>query len=502
MKKKLSVFIILFAVCLCSFTSLPTYAAVSGGGGASIDDGESTTNYPIMSQNPYGMTIAPNSKITVKFTDYNDSELKAIYTYQISNTSENPCYAIGFLGDNSSSDGIYTRCVLVYSKTRFTVSEQWSSLTYYYKDDGSYTTSVVNSNFNSKSVSYDSNSGLYYSVCGGTASYDFSEWSNNGSGVPLYRKNCISSDVLKYLSQLSDGTFQDSNEDDYIDGSENPPFNQDEAEYVQNLGYLKGLNMYSIQRTDVGDVESNLNNYERFILTVVNGLQNTSYDPELRRIVTYDQKTSTNFDLTEEGTYIRVYSTMTIWNHSMTEKIKSGERRFFDSFDATPLRFQFWHHAFMLVGESDYDEIMSSPAFFLKAGTNQYVRSDVFWFQVVHWNGSNWEYGDYVKMTLNGDGSADSVVVNPDDDEIPGTEDKPGTHEGSGDSDDDGIHNSTEVTDSESFTDFESMLDALKDGIGEFPELVGKVFSFLPSAFITMLAAGLAIIIVLRILGR
>jgi len=50
--------------------------------------------------------------------------------------------------------------------------------------------------------------------------------------------------------------------------------------------------------------------------------------------------------------------------------------------------------------------------------------------------------------------------------------------------------------------DFLKSLWSLIDLVGQFPSMVSKVFSFLPSAYTTMLVGGLALAILLRIFGR
>ena len=50
--------------------------------------------------------------------------------------------------------------------------------------------------------------------------------------------------------------------------------------------------------------------------------------------------------------------------------------------------------------------------------------------------------------------------------------------------------------------EFLKSLWSLIDLIGQFPSMVSKVFSFLPSAYTTMLVGGLALAILLRIFGR
>ena len=50
--------------------------------------------------------------------------------------------------------------------------------------------------------------------------------------------------------------------------------------------------------------------------------------------------------------------------------------------------------------------------------------------------------------------------------------------------------------------DFLKSMWSLIDLVGQFPSMVSKVFSFLPSAYTTMLIGGLALVILLRIFGR
>lgn len=487
MKKKVMVFMLIFTMCLRSFSSLPAYAANSGGGGVSIDTGESTTE----NTNLYGRKLSAGESIEVDFTGGLGD-----YEYDSFEVLSGSVYIIAFL--QRDGDG---HAVLAYSDSPFSVrvTSGYGGI----RDDGTEYKNVIYgprvNSFDGVYVKKDTASGLYYTSLGSSSCNECI------STVPVYWLD-DGEDVSDFLSQLADGTFEEENEDDYIGGTEEPDFNQDEAEYVQDLGYLKNINIISGQRSDMTNIEDDAladrSGFERFMFTVVNNLVNTGYDPDLQRRVKFGQFSSTNYDLTKQGTYIRVYSTMTIWNNSMTEKIKSGERRFFKQFDSSSLKFDFFHHEFMMVGEGDFTEVMSNPAFFLSAGTHRYLRSDIYWFQIVHWNGTNWQYGDFTKVTLNKNGTADSVAVTPNDEYIPDSEDKPGTSEGTGDSMDDIEDSSTEVTDSENFTDFVSILNSLVDGIGEFPALVGKVFSFLPTAFIGMLVAGLALIIVLRIAGR
>ena len=471
MKKKITVLALLVAMCTYMFSSFGVYAAENDLYGRKINAGESV------------------NLLTVKDLTASSGEIQH-QDFQIGFINGSASY-LGFTYFDGKNYGNY--CYLFYSKESFSLDivKKYSrfkndELKSEYSETKKTLTSIYNEEANLYFLSIGESSGFSYDI---------------QSGIPVYNIDFFERSST-ILSQLANGTFEQENADDYIGGTEVPDFNMDTAEYVQDLGYLKNIHMVSGQRSDMSDIEDNLSGFERFIVTVVNGVVNTSYDPNLQRRVKFGQYSSTNFDLTKEGTYIRVYSTMTIWNSSMKEKIKSGERRYFDQFDATSLQFDFYHHKFMLVGQGDYTKIMSDPAFFIKASSHGYVRSDVFWFQICHWDGTKWQYGDYTKMTLNGDGTAESIAVTPDDDYIPDSEDTPTTSEGSGDSMDDIEDNSTVVTDSDSFTDFASILDGLAEGIGQFPTLVGKVFSFLPPAFIGMLVAGLAVIIVIRILGR
>lgn len=475
MKKGITIFALVIAMSICLFSSLGVYAA--------------DNDY-------YGREISAGNSLEVSFlAQVEDSDTVSEYYYEYA-ISEGAVKMICFI-DNNYSDKSAGIAVLVYSDSpfsgtasrwcdRFENGEMVSSKLYYEKNEIS-----INGTFYNNKVQ-QADCGLYYHAMslGAGSNHYFT----NSASVPTYSYNgSLNLNII--LSQLADGTFEEENADDYIGGTEAPDFDQETADYVKDIGYLQ--------------------NVTRKIAYTFDGDGDRQNFTEVKYRITWDSVTNTGFDVTADNVYVSFYNQVLGYKQNLPFGKKQevvGSKVFIDKVKGSDLSMTFYQTDINEKCAEDLAKLDYTPLL------QTIGRNDAEWFriEVYHPDTGTYSYGGWVKIAEKGDGdqSATTTTWEPDpdggDNDVQDSDggyddgERTPTDIGGGNTMDEAEDNMKPVdtTNDFSFTDFASILDSLADGIGQFPQLVAKVFSFLPSAFIGMLVAGLAVVIICRIIGR
>lgn len=474
------------------FGTLTTYAS-SGGGGVSIDTGEDSNkyNYDKMSPNLIFHRFDSPTAMNNNYT----SDIQ--YDFDFSNA---PADLKKFLFiEHNDMDMTFVRV--------FFISLQKPSIPYEY---GRYNVSIEvkngvcvekgrdyfykKSNFNSalKNGYY---AGYFEFSCYGDLTFDKSvsfgkfdkivEFSV-GSGLSGLANNY---DVLFNLINGGENEFarDDTEESDFIQG---------DADYVKDIGYLQNV-VKKIRAMGTADgVAADFK--------------------EVRYEFTWDSVTNTDFNVTADNVYVSYYHQILGYKKDLFGGKKEqivGSKVFIDRVKGSDLKLIAYQTDINNKCAEDLAKLDYTPLL------QTISRNDANWFriEVYHPDTNTWSYGGWVKIFEkgNGDQTDETTTWEPDpdggNDDTQDTdggygdgEDTPGDY-GFGETEEEADDNAKPITPSSgsyTFSDFVSLLDSLTRGIGEFPELVGKVFSFLPSEFNLLLCSGLAVIIVLRILGR
>lgn len=462
MKKKLSAFVILFAVCLCSFNFLPVFAQVAEG--YQHIDGNFQCSY-------FYALDKDENKI---YTDDNylfdfssaPSDLRKYYVYD------------KYVYDGSELVVVY---VLFMSKSSFEIPYKVS---YEYSD-----TNLVKSGYsqnnklksssisvNGEKIYYAYLNPLFYCI---THGQDF-EQSHTFKFDGNFDFSSDTTHIFEHYLQRVGNVFLGGTDDAMSEDT--PDFNQDDAEYNQDLGYLSGIkrSYKTVGINDDGSASADVISFEQRIL--------------------FNKLSTTDFDLTMGNSYIRVFVTPAVYDKSDKEILNCSTRYFVNQYPSKDLTFNITEEELDLAAKEFWDKA-DTLGFRWNELINKYKRNDTLWLQIINYDGKEWQYGGYVKLkgSYDNDNSASAETPSGDEDEYNEDVD---VSEGTGGTSEDADDNVKPLHPNDSFTDFESMLDALTRGLMDFPELVGKVFSFLPKEFVTMLLAGLSCVIVLRILGR
>ena len=236
---------------------------------------------------------------------------------------------------------------------------------------------------------------------------------------------------------------------------------------------------------------------------------------EIKYTVSWSEKTNTGFDVTQDNVYVSFYNQVLGYKQNLPFGSKQevvGKKVFIDKVKGSDLSMVFYQTDINSKCAEDLAKLDYTPLL------QTISRSDAEWFriEVYHPDTGTYTYGGWVKIAEKGDGDESSTTTTWEPDPDGGNDDVQDPDGGVGD----GERTPTEVGEGDTveeaednmkpvdttaefpFTDFVSILDALTDSIGKFPQLVAKVFSFLPSQFIGILVAGLAVVVICRVLGR
>lgn len=476
MKKK--VIVLMTALLVMMFGTLTAYASNSGGGGVSIDTGEKTN----ASAGYYGRVVGAGDTLHYSFIDHSDNSTLHNVDYNVTVTDGSVC-AIAF---ESVDEYTNNSTILLYSSQEFSLSHYYDTYTYvggeFY---GSYTTGPY-----SNTSKFHSSSGLYYfTLTSGRPNYYSLE-----ATFPIY--NIKFSDSLDTsLEQLANGTFEEENADDFVGGTEVPDFSYDTADYIKDIGYLQNVTEKIAYVTEGDSVSANFT--------------------EVKYSFTWDSVTSTGFDVAASNVYVSFYnqvsgSVKNLVGGKTTEVV--GDKVLIDRVKGSDLQLIAYQTDINSKCSDDLSKLDYTPLL------QSISRLDAFWLRVEVYNPTfgTYSYGGWVKLSAKGDGSQTTTTTTWEPDTSGGNNDVQDSDGGYGDGErtpasvgggstiEDAENNMQPINTAVDYSsmDFVGILNTIYAGIGEFPAFLSEVYSFLPTAFTTVLIAGLSITVVCRVLGR
>ena len=392
-------------------------------------------------------------------------------------------YVDGVPGETGTRGGY---SILIYSDKPFEYKLKGTEKTEYYDGEIRYGIEQ-NPSFE---ITRPNDYGLYVHTMGAYSSWD----ETSLHGVPAYNIN-FSNGFDSIYQSIADGTFEDDYRDNFIEGSEYPEFDPESAEYVKDIGYLQGIRQNIYIACDADAVSAEFK--------------------EMKTKVIWDSLTNTGFDVTSDNVYVSFYNQVLGYKQNLPFGDKQqveGSKVFINRVKGSDLSMIFYNTDIRTKCAEDLAKFEYTPL--LQTVSMNYAE----WFRVEVYDSSagSWKYGGWVRLYEKGDGNQSTTTTTWIPDEDGGNDDikdpdggvgdgeiTPG-EAGAGDTLEDAENNANELdtTPDYSFSNFDDILSALAEGIGNFPKLLGQVFSFLPGSFTGMLVAGLAVIIVCRILGR
>lgn len=339
--------------------------------------------------------------------------------------------------------------------------------------------------------------GVYYAPIGfrkmNTTFYDstfsipYFELDDNVKPVGWY--TTIVDTLLKYkdnITEIPGYHGGDMGDDGEIEDSE--------GTYSPEIGYLQGL------EKDV------------FIAGSNNG-GNADFT-EVKYRLRWNSKSSTGLDLKQSNVYVSFYNQVVGYKKTFIggkKEYVDGKRVYINKVAASDLMMEFYQTDINKKCKEDLEKLHYIPVL------QTISRYDAEWFRIEVYDQETktWSYGGYVKIGGKDSDKDDNAYIStwhPDENgdlvQDPdggfGTETPIGGDIGTGETIKDAEDNASHVTPTQKaeYEDFASILDGLADGIGKFPQVVGKVFSWLPPQVIVLIVAGFSVVIVARILGR
>lgn len=407
-------------------------------------------------------------------------------------------YIIGLEHTKTGNNPVKYHTYMLYSPAPFKFKERWGE-TKYLVSDGSSSDAWYD--FYERTASKDAGSGLYYYEVSASCALYMNEEIKSKTVLPAYRLTECFYDVgvkEKLLLSISQGTLD--NNYDFIEDSDMPTFDPDSAEYTNEIGYLQNVSrdIGLIDPTDKGD-----------------------YVQDYAFRYHWDKLTNTGFDVTADNVYVSYYHQFSAYCVPAVD-IPNGPKRgevFPIDGKRRLIRRVRGSDMFLDSSQSEInmkcaDDVALLDPYLPYAAVWNPHRSDLVWLRIEYQEPSgDWKYGGWYRLKKVDDGFEGSTWQpdgNGDDTRdtdggYGGGTDVPG-NVGTGENPDDALNNADKpiggTSNDFSVENFPDILKSLGKSVGEIPEFLGELFSFIPPSLISALCAVILLVIIMRILGR